>query len=183
MLLSQSSARRLAWTILIIIGLSSTAATSQRGIPARNHRAHVRETSQVKKKLTPLVTNELKLVDSKGRSRMVLTTHSDAPAIELLRADGTVGMNVSLDIDGHGSVRLNNPSANGATASLEVDGKGAHVKFDRPGGASSYLFLNDEGESGVVLLDPQGRRRFAVIVPTNGEAIIQRFGTDGKILP
>ena len=92
-------------------------------------------------------------------------------------------MELSLDADGRGSVRLSNPSKTGPTARLEIDDKGSHVKLERPGGASSYLFLNDEGGSGVVLLDSQGRRKLAVVAPANGEAIVQRFDSDGKLLP
>jgi hypothetical protein len=42
-----------------------------------------------------LVTNELKLVDDKGKSRIVLTTRSDTPTIQLFRADGSIGMEFS----------------------------------------------------------------------------------------
>ena len=106
----------------------------------------------------------------------------DTPTIELLPADGTIGMAISLDTDGRDSVRLNNPNANGATARLEVDVKWAQVEFDRPGGASSDLLLNDEGGSGIVLLDPKGRRKLALVASPNGEATIQRFDNDGKLL-
>jgi hypothetical protein len=66
---------------------------------------------------------------------------------------------------------------------LEVDNKGAHVKFDHPGGASSYIFLNNAGESGVVLVDSNGVRRLDVRAGPDDSAKIERFGPDGKPIP
>ena len=51
---------------------------------------------------------------------------------------------------------------------------------DRPGGASSYLFLNNAGESGVVFVDANGVRRLNVLVGPDNDAKIERFGSDGK---
>jgi hypothetical protein len=56
----------------------------------------------------------------------------------LLREDGAVGLNLALDAVGRPAVTLSNPTASGPAASLEIDDKGTHVKFDRPGGASAY---------------------------------------------
>ncbi len=78
-------------------------------------------------------------------------------------------MTMVVDKNGYGSVRLSNPSPSGPVASLEIDDKGAHVKFDRPGGASSYLFLNNTGGSGVVLLDSKGSRKLVLIVAPSVE--------------
>ncbi|MGA7631087.1 MAG: hypothetical protein WCB11_09990 [Terriglobales bacterium] len=64
-----------------------------------------------------------------------------------------------------------------------MDDKGTHVKFDRPGGASSYLFLNNAGESGVVFVDANGVRRLNVLVELDNDAKIERFGSDGKPIP
>jgi hypothetical protein len=75
-----------------------------------------------------------------------------------------------------------NINANGPTVVLEIDGKGAHVKFDRSGGASSYLFLSDAGASGIVLIDSRGVRRLNAIIAPDGAARIERFGPDGKPL-
>jgi hypothetical protein len=57
------------------------------------------------------------------------------------------------------------------------------LKFDRPGGASSYLFLNNAGESGVVFVDANGVRRLNVLVGTDSDAKIEHFGSDGKPIP
>jgi hypothetical protein len=51
---------------------------------------------------------------------------------------------------------------------------------DRPGGASSYLFLNNAGESGVVFVHANGVRRLNVLVGPDNDAKIERFGSDGK---
>jgi hypothetical protein len=130
----------------------------------------------------PVVTQEIQIVDGQGRPRLLLSAKSGSPAIELLRANGTPIVVVTLDSSGHPSMRLDNPDAEGPTAVLEVDDKGAHVKFDRPGGGSSYLFLNNAGGSGVVLVDTKGARRLDALVAPDGTAKIERFGTDGKPL-
>jgi hypothetical protein len=131
----------------------------------------------------PVVTQEIRIVDEQGHSRLLLSAKGGIPKIQLLRSDGEPGGEVSLDAGGRPAVKLANPDPKGPTASLEVDDKGAHVKFDRPGGASSYLFLNNAGESGVVLLDPLGIRRLNVLVGSDGASRIERFGPDGKPEP
>jgi hypothetical protein len=131
----------------------------------------------------PVVTQEIQIVDNEGRPRLSLSAKQGSPVIELLHADGTAKILVTLDEAGRPSVRLGNPDAAGPTAVLEIDDKGAHVKFDRPGGGSSYLFLNNAGGSGVVLVDTKGARRLDALVAPDGTARIDRFGADGKLLP
>jgi hypothetical protein len=80
-------------------------------------------------------------------------------------------------------VRIQGSDPSGPSASLEVDDKGSHVKFDRSGGASSYLFLNNAGESGVVLLDLNGKRRLNLLVQADGEPVVQRFNAQGQPIP
>lgn len=125
-----------------------------------------------------LVTTHLKIVDDEGRPRLVLSARSGTPVLQLLQADGGVGADVSLT--DYPMVRLSNPDPVGPTATLEVDLKGAHVRFDRPGGASSYLFLNNAGVSGVVLIDINGVRRLHATVGADGAPRVERFGSDGK---
>ncbi len=96
---------------------------------------------------------------------------------------GQPSVELTLDTAGRPAVRLSNPNADAPTAALEVDYKGAHVIFNRPGGASSYLFLNNAGASGVVLLDTRGVRRLAALVTPDGTPNVERFGPDGKPLP
>jgi hypothetical protein len=98
----------------------------------------------------------------------------------LLQTNGAPSVEVLLDSTGHPAVKLANPDLKGPTAALAVDDKGTHVKFDRPGGASSYLFLNNAGESGVVFVDANGVRRLNVLVGPDNDAKIERFGSDGK---
>ena len=131
----------------------------------------------------PVVTQEIRIVDGSGATRMVLSAKGAAPVIEMRQDDGKVTATISLDAAGRPAVRLGNPDPAGPTAALEVDDKGAHVRFDRPGGAASYLFLNNAGVSGVVLIDPNGTRRLSATVGADGDAQIARFGPDGEPLP
>jgi hypothetical protein len=132
---------------------------------------------------TPLNTRELRIVDASGTPRIVLTAEMGQAAFRVLGDDGTAMVSIALDPVGHASLKLSNPDAKLPTASIEIDDKGAHVKFDKPGGASSYLFLNNAGESGVVLIDKSGARRLDILLPTNGDAVVHRFGSSGRPLP
>ena len=100
--------------------------------------------------LSPVITDEIKIVDSQGHPRIIMSAKSGNPVIRLLQTDGAPSVEILLDTTGHPAVKLANPDLKGPTAALAVDDKGTHVKFDRPGGASSYLFLNNAGESGLV---------------------------------
>jgi hypothetical protein len=94
-----------------------------------------------------IATQEIRIVDAQGRPRILLSARDGTPTILLLRDDGKPGANVTLDAAGRPMVTLTNPLPPGPTAALGIDDK----KFDRPGGASAYLFLNNVGGSGVVL--------------------------------
>jgi hypothetical protein len=131
----------------------------------------------------PVVTHEVRIIDAEGRPRIILSAKDGVPVIELLGADGRIALTAKTDARGHSAVMLANPVASGPTAALEVDDKGAHVKFDRGGGASAYLFLNNEGVSGTVLIDAAGRRRLQANVAADGTPAIQLMDATGKPLP
>jgi len=61
------------------------------------------------------------------------------------------------------AIRLGNLSDSAPTAVLEVVDSGAHVKLTGVGKAASYLFLNNAGGSGVVLIDTAGVRRLVAL--------------------
>jgi hypothetical protein len=130
----------------------------------------------------PLKTTELTIVDAQGQPRFRLSATSNSPTLQMLTDKGAVALEVSLDDSSHPSISLMNPDG-GATASLAVDPKGAHVKFDRPGGASSYLFLNDEGVSGVVLFDKSGKRRYELLLNADSSVTTRRFDNAGNAIP
>jgi hypothetical protein len=130
-----------------------------------------------------IVTRHISIVDAAGRPRILLSAEDGVPTIILLRDDGKPAMTARTDPAGRPAVTLANPLATGPTAALEIDDKGAHVKFDRPGGASAYLFLNNAGGSGTVLIDAAGKRRLDAQVTADGASKIERLGDDGKPLP
>jgi hypothetical protein len=88
-----------------------------------------------------------------------------------------------LDGAGHGSLRLIDPDSAAPGAGKEIDDKGAHVKFDHGAGASSYVSFNNAGESGLVLIDQFRHSRSSVLLPSTGDAIIQRFNALGEPVP
>jgi len=144
------------------------------------------QTKQPANPAPAVVTQEIRVVDDQGRPRIVLSTlpgKDGAPTLALLREDGQIGASVRLDSDGRPAVSLSNPNATWPSATLEIDGKGAHVKFDRSGGASAYLFLNNTGGSGVVLIDNAGKRKLDAVVAADGTSRVQQLDDDGKPLP
>jgi len=128
----------------------------------------------------PIVTQEVRIVDGQGHPRILLSASSGKPVFVMLREDGQTATEIALDDAGRPSVSLVNPDSKGPTATLAIDDKGAHVKFDRPGGASSYLFLNNAGGSGVVLIDPKGVRRLQATVNADGTTQIERDGAEAS---
>jgi len=122
---------------------------------------------------TPVTTQEVRIVDAHGHPRIVLSAKNGQPSIVLLRKDSSAGATVALDADDRPAITLTNPDPAGPVAALEIDDKGAHVKFDKPDGASSYLFLNNGGASGVVLIDGKGVRRASVVLSADGKLSIE----------
>jgi hypothetical protein len=130
----------------------------------------------------PVITRELKLVDSEGRVRLLLTTDRDQPVVRMLRDDGKPAIDLALDGNGNPSVQLHNPNG-GASAILEIDDKGTHLKMDHPGGASIYLFMNNASVSGLVFEDQNGTKRYEILKEVNAEASVTRLDAEGKPLP
>lgn len=120
----------------------------------------------------PIVTQEIRVVDAQGSPRIVLSTLSGTPVIQILDPAGKPSVSLSTDKDGYPSVNLTSRDATAPTAVLEVDSKGAHVLFERPAGGSSYLFLNNQGVSGTVLIDANGKRRSETLLAADGTPTI-----------
>ena len=131
----------------------------------------------------PVVTQEVRIVDASGHPRILLSAGDGTPTIVLLDVDGKPAMTARTDAAGRPAITLANPHADGPAAALEIDDKGAHVKFDRPGGASAYLFLNNAGGSGTVLIDAKGKRRLVATVAADGTVALDRLDTAGRPLP
>jgi hypothetical protein len=124
---------------------------------------------------SPVVTQEIQIVDGHGDVRILLSAKSGAPVIQLVDAQKKSNALISLDEEGRPSIKLSNPEANGPSAIIEIDSNGTHVKFDHPDGASSYLFLNNVGASGVVFIDARGVRRLDALVHPDGTLSVDRF--------
>jgi len=131
----------------------------------------------------PIITSEVRIVDMAGVPRIVMSAAKGAPSIVLTERDGKPAATMQLDEQDHPSVKLANPVAGAPTAAIEIDEKGAHVKFDRAGGASSYLFLNNAGISGVVLIDSHGTRRVSVLVAADGKVTIEGLNEKNTTVP
>ena len=132
-----------SFVVLLAIGAVMTAVCGYRAIAATGNASKHQEKRMNKHASGKLKLQELRIVDESGRVCIVLSAHSGVPSIQLLGSDGSALLSASLSKDGFGAVKIENPNTSGSVAAIEVDDKGAHVKFDRPGGASSYLFLNN----------------------------------------
>jgi len=163
-------------TLRVLLGLA-LCSIAVPGLAATPHKPRPKKAA-----MTNLTAHQITLVDETGQPKLRLSATSGTPTMELLGKSGEVALTVALDATGHPAITMNNPDG-GSTASLAVDPKGAHVKFDRPGGASSYLFLNDEGVSGVVLLDRTGQRRYEVLVNADGTVTTKTSQADDKPVP
>ena len=97
-----------------------------------------------------LKVQELQIVDKDGNARMVLSTGGE----------------------GFPSIQFLNPDSSLPVCTLEVDSKGTHLKFSHPNSANSYFFLNNEGSSGLVMIDGKGQRRYQIIVSEDEEVKI-----------
>lgn len=133
--------------------------------------------------IKPITTTGINIVDQSGQTRITLSAKNGSPLVLLLDASGAEKLSVSLDQAGFSSIKLKNPNMTGPVATFEIDGKGAHVKFDKTGGASSYLFLNNSGESGAVFLDARGARKLDLLVTPEGATEIHRFDRQPSSVP
>lgn len=86
------------------------------------------------------MTSEVQIVDSGGHIRMVLASPAEGPSVRLLSSDGQPRATVALDGAGRPNLKLASPEPSQPGAALEIGDKGAHVRFERPAGGSSYLF-------------------------------------------
>lgn len=140
-------AQRLALFLLPLLATSSSLAASPKAVSGHRSMRHSHPAAK-----RHLAVHEISIVDESGRVCMTLSAAKGTPSIRMFGPDGAERMTASLNASGYGSIQITNPNESSPVASLAVDDKGAHVKFDRPGGASSYLFLNNAGESGAVFL-------------------------------
>jgi len=143
------------WMLLLCL----ISANPNQGLAADSSAKDKHDVHKRCMKKEPIVSTEIRMVDENGRTRLILSANSGLPVVSMFGADGEVRLSMSLDRADYGSIKITSPNPTGPVAALELDDKGAHVKFDRPGGASSYLFLNNAGQSGTVFLDANGRRR------------------------
>jgi len=131
----------------------------------------------------PIVTSEIRIVDAAGQARLVLSATPGVPSIQLLSPKGHASASIALDPEGRPRIALSSPDTAQPSVSVEVDDKGAHVRFDRSAGGSSYLFLNNAGVSGLVLIDARNVRRAEVLLGPDGEPQVRRYDAEGRLLP
>lgn len=115
-----------------------------------------------------LKLRELEIVDEHDQPRIRLSVEHGVASIQLLNLQGEVGARIELDQVGFSKIQLASIAEPLLNVKLEMDPKGSHIKFDHQNGASNYLFLNNQGASGLVMLDAQQQRKFAATVSEQG---------------
>ncbi|RZG47463.1 hypothetical protein [Acinetobacter wuhouensis] len=115
-----------------------------------------------------LKLRELEIVDEHDQPRIRLSVEQGVASIQLLSLLGEVGARIELDQAGFSKIQLASITEPLLNVKLEMDPKGSHIKFDHQNGASNYLFLNNQGASGLVMLDAQQQRKFAATVSEQG---------------
>nr|WP_174506708.1 hypothetical protein [Acinetobacter sp. Marseille-Q1620] len=125
-----------------------------------------------------LKLRELEIVDENDQPRIRLSVDNGRPAIQLLQENGAIAGHIEIDKSGYPNIQLLSTPDKTLSLRLEVDSKGMHLKFDHQNGASNYLFLNNAGTSGLVMIDSQSRRRFAATVTAQGEVNIDSGNED-----
>lgn len=90
-----------------------------------------------------------------------------AEELHITDASGVSRLIISIE-NGFPSIKLQNPNPDFPSAVLELDSKGTHIKFSHPKGNSSYFFLNNEGGSGLVMINEKGERTYEKIVDDKG---------------
>ena len=115
-----------------------------------------------------LKLRELEIVDEHDLPRIRLSVEQGVASIQLLNSQGNVATRIEMDELGFSKIQLTSAPEPLINVKLELDPKGSHIKFDHQNGASNYLFLNNQGVSGLVMLDAQQQRKFAVTVDEQG---------------
>ena len=126
--------------------------------------------SEIQQKLR---LRELEIVDENDQPRIQLGVENGVPSIKLLNDKGEVTTRIEVSEVGFAKIQLNATSEPLLNVKLELDPKGSHIKFDHQHGASCYLFLNNQGASGLVMLDAQQQRKFAATVDAQGELKVE----------
>ncbi len=126
--------------------------------------------SEIQQKLK---LRELEIVDEHDQPRIRLSVTDGVASFQLLNSQGGVVTRIELDEAGFSKIQLTSTPKPLINVKLELDPKGSHIKFDHQNGASNYLFLNNQGTSGLVMLDAQQQRKFAVTVDEHGEVKIE----------
>lgn len=115
-----------------------------------------------------LKLRELEIVDEHDLPRIRLSVEQGVASIQLLNSQGNVATRIEMDELGFSKIQLTSALEPLINVKLELDPKGSHLKFDHQNGASNYLFLNNQGTSGLVMLDAQQQRKFAATVDEQG---------------
>ncbi len=120
-----------------------------------------------------LKLRELEIVDEHDLPRIRLSVEQGVASIQLLNSQGNVATRIEMDELGFSKIQLTSAPEPLINVKLELDPKGSHIKFDHQNGASNYLFLNNQGVSGLVMLDTQQQRKFAVTVDEQGRVKVE----------
>ncbi len=112
-----------------------------------------------------ITATEFKLVDASGNVRAVLGTTDEGSALSFFNSKGKLQLKMMVDEAGLSFLKMyNNTDQENAKVDISLDDKGTHLLLAGEDRQESYLFLKNDGSTGVVLKNKNGERRAQVLL-------------------
>ncbi|HEY0946451.1 MAG TPA: hypothetical protein VGD81_14335 [Opitutaceae bacterium] len=122
------------------------------------------------------------LTDAQGQERAKLCLVDQAPTLFFYDTHHHPRLQLGLTGDGLPRIFLHGLPAAVPTVKLECDALGSHVLLSGGGRAQSYLFLKNEGGSGLVLFGADGQRQIEVLLAADGSARWTLWDPAGNVI-
>lgn len=129
-----------------------------------------------------ITASSFSLTDAEGKERAKLCLVDQAPTLFFYDTHHHPRLQLGLNGDGLPQIFLHGLPAAVPTVKLECDALGSHVLLSGGGRAQSYLFLKNEGGSGLVFFGPDGQRQIEVLLTADGSARWTLWDPAGNVI-
>ena len=113
--------------------------------------------------------SEFKLVDSNGTERAFLIANSDEVVLQMMSLAGDEKLSVKVKNNGLSSISMLDHIDGSERVSISANDKGLHCQLLGEGQQATYLFLKNDGASGLVIIDKDGNRKSQTIIDADGQ--------------
>ena len=113
--------------------------------------------------------HEFQLLDANGQPQARLGATANGVALTMGSSGSGPQLWLGVDAGGDAALQLFDRDTGAKRVEISLDAKGTHVFLAGEGGQQSYLFLKNDGPTGVVLTDQAGKRRAQVMVDAAGK--------------